>query len=108
MANMEASICFQWQSSLVDRLIRHCWCASHVSLDLVGGALTPCLRETFHSCALHQMTFDGGYLIAERSEANNRAVCDLGWRMYIYIYIYIYIFASVAPGPGGAPVNSAR
>ena len=51
-------------------------------------------------------------LIAERSEANNRAVCDLGWRMYIYIYIciyiYIYIFASVAPGPGGAPVNSAR
>ena len=23
-------------------------------------------------------------MIAERSEANNRAVCDLGWRMYIY------------------------
>ena len=31
-------------------------------------------------------------LIAERSEANNRAVCDLGWRMYIYIYICIYIY----------------
>ena len=37
-------------------------------------------------------------LVAERSEANNRAVCDLGWRMYIYIYI-----CKCGPGPRGSP-----
>ena len=37
-------------------------------------------------------------IIAERSEANNRAVCDLGWRMYIYIYI-----CKCGPGPRGSP-----
>ena len=62
-----------------------------------------CVRRVYAQFIAH-----AEWIIAERSEANNRAVCDLGWRMYIYIYIYIYIFASVAPGPGGAPVNSAR
>ena len=37
------------------------------------------------------------HLVAERSEANNRAVCDLGWRMYIYI------ICKCGPGPRGSP-----
>ena len=51
-------------------------------------------------------------VIAERSEANNRAVCDLGWRMYIYIYIciyiYIYIYLQVWPRAPGEPPSTVR
>ena len=52
------------------------------------------------SYAQHMSYSTFGGIIAERSEANNRAVCDLGWRMYIYIYIYI---CKCGPGPRGSP-----
>ena len=44
-------------------------------------------------------------VIAERSEANNCVVCDLGWRMYIILFLYtcIYIICKCGPRPWGGP-----
>ena len=46
--------------------------------------------------------------IAERSEANNCAVCDLGWRMYIYIYIYLQVWPRAPGEPPSTVRGSAR
>ena len=56
-----------WQSSPVDRLSRQCW----GTMCQWAEHRRHVLRETFHTCALRQTTFDGGYIITYHRNAQN-------------------------------------